>query len=141
MAQFGRVGLEELLADRGIEEQVSGLDAHAGGAVPGADRGKFAAVAEDLGTDILVLGGRLQSHTGDAADRRQRLAAEAHRADAEQIVGLMELAGGMAGEGERQVVRLDAAAVVDDADQLRAALLEVDLDARRQRRWSFRAVP
>ena len=42
----------------------------------------------------------------------------------------------MAGEGERQVVGVDAAAVIDDADQLGAALLEVDLDARGCRRRS-----
>ena len=41
-----------------------------------------------------------------------------------------ELAGGVAGEGERQVVGMDAAAVIDDADQLGAALLDLDVDAR-----------
>ena len=35
----------------------------------------------------------------------------------------------MAGEGQGQVVGLDAAAVVGDADQLGAALLDLDVDA------------
>ena len=79
---------------------------------------------------------------GDAADGGQRLAAEAERADAEQVVGVVQLAGGVAGEGQRQVVGVDAAAVVDDADQLDAALLDLDVDAACcRRRRSFRAVP
>ena len=41
----------------------------------------------------------------------------------------LQLAGGVAGERQRQVVGVDAAAVVDDADQFGAALLEVDVDA------------
>ena len=67
----------------------------------------------------------------DFGDRRQRFAAEAERADAEQIVGLADLAGGMAGHGERQLVGRDAAAVVGDADQLAAPLLHRDVDPRR----------
>ncbi len=68
---------------------------------------------------------------GDAADGGEGLAAEAEGADAEQVVGVAELAGGVAGEGQRQVVGGDAAAVVGDADQLGAALLQVDVDALR----------
>src|SRR5207245_3492963 len=47
---------------------------------------------------------------------------------AEKILRRRELAGRVAGEGERQVVRQDAAAVVHDADQLDAALFDVDVD-------------
>ena len=42
---------------------------------------------------------------------------------------VLELAGGVTGEGQRQVVGVDAAAVIDDADQLDAALLDLDIDA------------
>ena len=91
---------------------------------------------------VLLGQARLQRHLGDAADRGQRLAAEAERADAEQVVGVAELAGGVAGEGQRQVVGGDAAAVVDDADQLGAALLDLDVDAAGcPRPRSFPAVP
>ena len=41
------------------------------------------------------------------------------------------LAGGVAGHGQRQLVGRDAAAVVDDADQLAAALLHRHVDPRR----------
>ena len=36
----------------------------------------------------------------------------------------------MIGEGQRQVLGQDAAAVIDDADQVGPALLDVDIDAR-----------
>ena len=36
----------------------------------------------------------------------------------------------MAGEGERQIVGDDAAAVIDDANEFGAALLDLDVDAR-----------
>ena len=105
--------------------------------------GKLAAVAGDLARRRSASGGRdCKRDLGDAADRRQGLAAKAERADAEQVVGVAQLAGGVAGEGERQVVGVDAAAVVDDADQLGAALLDVDVDARCcRRRRRFPATP
>ena len=67
----------------------------------------------------------------DFGDRRQRLAAKAERADAEQVVGVGDLAGGVAGDRQRQVVRRDAAAVVDDADQVGPALPQRHVDPRR----------
>src|SRR5262249_59756732 len=70
----------------------------------------------------------LQRDLADAADGRQCFAAKAERADTEQIVGAVELAGGVAGEGERQIVRGNAATVVDDANEFGAALLDVDID-------------
>jgi hypothetical protein len=73
----------------------------------------------------------LQSHLRYPADRRQRLATEAQRADAEQVVGVAELAGRVAGECQRQVVRLDAPAIIDDADQVGAAVLDLDVDPPR----------
>ncbi len=66
----------------------------------------------------------------DRADRGQRLAAEAERADVEQIV-VGELRGGVALDRQRQVVMRHAGAVVTDADQAAAAAIGDDLDARR----------
>ena len=63
-------------------------------------------------------------------DRGQGLAAEAQRADAEQVVGLGQFAGGVAGHGQRQLVGRDAAAVVDHADQFQSALLDRHVDPR-----------
>ena len=70
------------------------------------------------------------SNLRHAADRGQRFAAKAERADAEEIVGVVQFAGGVAGKGQRQIVGVDAAAVVDDANQFDAALLDFDIDAR-----------
>ena len=67
----------------------------------------------------------------DFGDRGQRLAAEAERADREQVVGRANFARGVTRRGQRQFVRGDAAAVVGHADQFAAALLDRDVDSRR----------
>ncbi len=64
------------------------------------------------------------------ADRRQRLAAEAERADVEQVV-VGELRGGVALDREREIVARHAGAVVGDADQAAAAAVGDDLDLGR----------
>ena len=72
-----------------------------------------------------------QRHARDRGDRGQRFAAEAVAGDALQIVERGDLAGGMAGERQRQVVGFDAGAVVGDADQPDAAFLQLHVDFRR----------
>ena len=71
----------------------------------------------------------MQIDLGHAGDGRQGLAAKAERVHREQIVGRGQLAGGVIGEGEAHVVGQDAAAVIDDADQVGPALVDVDVDA------------
>ena len=63
---------------------------------------------------------RLHGQMRDRADRGQRLAAKAERADVEQIV-VGELRGGVPLDGKREFVRRHAAAVVVDAQQRQAA--------------------
>ena len=72
---------------------------------------------------------RLQRHLRDAPDGRQRFAAEAERGNVKQVIGAGQLAGGVTGERQRQILRGDAAAVVHHADQVGAALLHVDVHA------------
>ena len=73
--------------------------------------------------------GRLVSgHVGDRADAGEGLAAKAHGLDVVEIVLLLQLGGGVRGQGQRQVLEVDAAAVVDDLDEFAAALLDVHLD-------------
>src|SRR4029079_8196220 len=60
----------------------------------------------------------------------ERFAPEAHRADAEEVVGIRQFARGVASASERQGVRLDPAPVVHDLNAFDAALVEVDFDAR-----------
>ena len=62
------------------------------------------------------------------ADRGQRLAAEAERADGEQVVA-GELGGGVALDGEFEIGARHAGAVVGDADQPAAAAVGDDVDA------------
>ncbi len=77
----------------------------------------------------LAGGPRLNRHLGDATDRGHRFAAKPERADPEQVLGVSELAGRVAGEHERQVGGLNAVPVVDDPDQFGPALFEIDVDA------------
>ena len=91
---------------------------------------KVAAVAGDLGAARSRRGGRDCSVTWAtppmeaSASPRKPSVSMRKRSSADG-----QLAGGVAGEGQRQVVGDDAAAVIDDADQLGAALLDLDVDA------------
>ena len=73
---------------------------------------------------------RLQAQAADGGDRGQGFAAEAQGGDGEQVFGVLQLAGGVALEGQQGIVAHHAAAVVDDLDELLAAGLDVDPDAR-----------
>ena len=63
------------------------------------------------------------------ADRRQRLAAKAERADAQQIV-VVEFRGGVAIHRQRQIGVRHAAAVVGDADAPPPAAVGENVDRR-----------
>ena len=70
---------------------------------------------------------RGDAELGDRADRGQRLAAEPERANAQQIL-VVELGGGVAVDGEREIAMGHAAAVVGDADPPPAAAIGEDVD-------------
>jgi hypothetical protein len=72
---------------------------------------------------------RRQRETRHCRDRRQRLAAEAERAHALEIVERLDLARGVARERENELVDGNAVAVVAHAACAHATLLGVDLDA------------
>ena len=67
-------------------------------------------------------------HPADRADRRQRLAAEAERGDAQQVV-LGQFRGAVPLDRQDQLFRRHAAAIVDDRDQCLTAFLQGDVDA------------
>jgi hypothetical protein len=129
VTELGGSRAHEPPSDRRVEKEIPDFDAGARRAIPRAHRGQFAAVTGDLRALLRVGGPRLQSHLGDTADRRQCLTSEAERGDTVQIIGVGQFAGGVAGEGERQVGGGNAVAVVDDADQVGAALLQIDFDS------------
>ena len=71
----------------------------------------------------MILVRETEAMLGNASPRKPE------RADALEIVDARDLAGRMARQRERQFVALDAAAIVADTAQLRAAILDLDLDA------------
>jgi hypothetical protein len=64
------------------------------------------------------------------ADRGQRLAAETKGSDRNEIV-VVQLRGGVAFDGKRQIGAAHALAVIGDADQAAPAAVSEDIDARR----------
>jgi hypothetical protein len=68
---------------------------------------------------------------GGGGHARQRLAAEAEREHAAEVVGDAQLAGGVALDRHRQLRGGDAVTVVGDADQGDAAALDLDRDRGR----------
>ncbi len=130
VAHLGAGGAQKLAANRRVEKQMAYLDARARRSVPGPNLREITAVTGQFGTVRRSGNSRLEDDLGDTANRGQRLATEAERTDGEQIVGTGELAGGVTGEGKRQVVGRDAAAIIDDANRLDAALLDFHVDPR-----------
>ena len=105
-------------------------------AVPGrtAARGRgadHAAGRLDLAAALALGRAAPQHQPADFGDRGQRLAAKPERADAEQIVGLGQFAGGVGGQGQRQLLDRNAAAVIDDPDHFQPALADRNVDPRR----------
>ena len=74
---------------------------------------------------------RDERDAGDGGDAGERLAAEAERRDALQVVECADLAGGVTREGQRQVIAREAGAVVGDADQIEAAAHQVHANLTR----------
>ncbi len=97
--QLGLRRLEKLAADRRVVEQVADLDGRARRSTAGGNPSGNAADDLDFGPGgILAVRLRIASRL-ISADRRQGLAAEAERGDAEQVVGGGELARGVGGDG------------------------------------------
>ncbi len=124
------VALEEFEPRRRGVEQVAHLDAGAFAERRGLDLGLVAAVDGDRPGMRLagVAGG--DGEPRHRADRGQRLAAEAERADIEEVVA-GQLRGGVALDREREVGAGHAGAVVGDADQPPPAAVGHHLDAGR----------
>lgn len=70
---------------------------------------------------------------GHFADARQRLSTKSKCLDPFEILRDPQLAGGVGGDRQRQVVGVDATAIVDNPDQRDASLFDRDIDPRRLR--------
>ncbi len=133
LRQLRALGAQELAPRRHVEEQVAHLDRRA---VRMRVRRGSRQGAVDCGNHVRRLGvarARDHPHARHGRDARQRLAAEAQRAHRLEVVDAADLAGGVAGQGEQQLVRGDADAVVAHAAELGAALLHLDVDRQRAR--------
>ncbi len=73
----------------------------------------------------------MQQDVRDRRDGGQRLAPEAERPHAQQVVQIAQFARRVALEGEGDLVRADAAAVVRDANALQPAAAHLDDDLPR----------
>ena len=124
---LGALRLQELEARRHAGEQIAHLDARAGIAGRRLHLALGAAIDGEREGLRRPARARQDRELRDRADRRQRLAAKAERADGEQIF-LGQLRGGMPLDRQQQIVRRHAAAVVGDADQRQPARRGDDLD-------------
>ncbi len=118
--RFGPVALEEFQPGRREGEEIADLDAGAGCRRDGADHALLAGLddeADALG-GIVAAGG--DGEPRDRADRGQSLAAEAERADREEVA-IGQFRGGVALDGERQILGRHARSVIDDADEFAPA--------------------
>ena len=129
VVEFGLLGAQELAPCRRVEKQITHFhrSAHR---VSGRlhSRFHFAPLGFHLPGLAGIGGTRGQRQTRDGADRGQRFAAKAQAHDSLEIFQIANLAGGMAGQGQRKVVRRYTAAVVANPQQLDPALLDVHLD-------------
>ena len=101
-----------------------------GGVAPGALAVDLAVAQPDARADVVAGDARQHLDLARRRDAGQRLAAEAERRHAPEVVLAGHLARGVALEGEAQLGGVDAAAVVGDADEGEAALADLDGDVR-----------
>ncbi len=128
MAGLGGRRAHELAAGGGVEEEVAHLD---GGAARPGHRGgleRGPTLDHHAGTLPVLARRRVEPQPRDRGDGRHRLATEAHGGDAGQSLGVAELGGGVALEGQQGVVAVHAGTVVGDPDQGEPPLLDVDRD-------------
>ncbi len=132
MIEFGFLGFQKLAPGGRVEEQVAYFN---GGAY--RMRGRLHAWRHvttfgfDLPCLIGVAGARGQGQACHGADRSQRFAAKPQAHDPLEVFQVANLAGRVACQRQRQIVRRDAAAIVTHFQQFDAGLLDVDIDAPR----------
>ncbi len=99
------------------------------------DRAHGAALDHDAVGFGLALGARRDRQARHRADRRQGFAAEAQGGDAQQVEGAIlarrQLGGGVALDGQGQLVTRHARAIVGHQDSAQAAAIGLDLEPHR----------
>jgi hypothetical protein len=131
MAELGRLGPQELAARRRIEIEIRHRNRGALGARGRLDLADLRAFGPDRrGVRRLARAAR-DREPGNRGDRGKRLAAEAHRRHALEVLEARDLARGVAREREPQLFARDPRAVVLDLHPLGAARVERHRDCLR----------
>ena len=125
---FGVVGFEEFAAGGGVEEEVGHFDGGAFGRGGGGHGGEAAVFGADGAGVALAALAAGEGEAADGGDAGQPFAAKTHAGDAFQIAQTADFAGGVAREGEGEVIGVDARAVVGNAQQFHAAAFDFDGD-------------
>ena len=131
VAHLRRGGFEKFAAGGCIEEQVSHLDGRSHRAADSSDRLECAAGDGQFVTALGVGRAAPDADLGNRADAGQRLAAKAHCSYGKKVFLGGQLAGGVLAKGQLKVVCVHAGAVVGAADQLDAAVGDIEVDPRR----------
>ena len=132
MTELGALATQELAPGGNVEEQLAHLDS-------GAQRMRrrhrlaedIATVATHAPTAVLAGDAGGQGQPRHRSDAGQRLAAETQADHLLEILEAGDLAGGVAGQRQRQLRGSNAAAVVAHPDQPHPTLLHFDGDASR----------
>ena len=132
VAELGRRLPQELPADRQIAEQVADLDGGSHRATDRHNRAHVPGVDGDFRPGGKLLLPAAQAEPADLGNRGQRFAPEAHRLHVEQVVGTAQLAGGVGGDRQRQVIGMNSLTVVDNPQQFGSPGHHVNLDPGRQ---------
>jgi len=134
MAQLRLLRAQEFAPRRGVVEEIADLDAGAFGMGDGFRLVEaVSAIAADEPGLILAPGPGADLQTSDRGDARQGLATKAQGGHRFQVRQAGDLAGGMATQGQDQVLPEDTGAIVPDPQELDTTLLQLDLDAVRPR--------
>ncbi len=129
MGKFGFFGLQKFASGRGVVKQVlhdhgSTLRMWVGLQIEVL----FPAICFDAPGAFRLGGPGNQRQPGNGTDAGQRFPAKTHALDLVQIIQCGNFAGGMPGQCQCDVFPVYAAAIVADAHQSDAALLDVDVD-------------
>ena len=132
MIEFRFFGAQETAPSRSVEEQIAHGDGGATGMPRRGDRRRhIAPLHGHLPAFRLPLHITGQAQPGNGTDRRQSLTAKSQRANGFQIIQPPDFAGGVARQSQRQIIALDATAVVAYPQQFHPALLHIHTDGFR----------
>jgi len=133
MVELGLFGTQKFAPRRRVEKQIAHFDSRTARMRRRFDRYRhFATFAACTpATACVVAAIRRDRQPRYRTDTRQRFAAKPQAAHAFQIFERENLAGCVAAQRQRQIIALDTAAVIADADQIHTAGINVDVDHAR----------